>query len=508
MKQLLDRTTGSVTMYRLVLLLLVAIAALALVLSLFGQLAYSTPALTLSLAVAVVVTLGSGWVTARLLRVTPHTESALITALLIFLVMQPKLDLPGLAGIALAATAASASKYLLAVRGRHILNPAAFGCFVPTIIVFATFVPMSYGLWWVGTPLLQPAVIIGAFLVLYRTQRLAMGVSFIALTTGLATAVAVSGGQSLGDAVAQALLQSPIIFFAGFMLSEPLTLPPRRWQQFVEVGVVAVLFAIPLPIGSLSVNPLFALLVGNVVAFAFGQRRGIRLTYLGKTQIGATTWELAFQPARPVRFTPGQYMELTIPHRSQDFRGSRRYFSISSAPTDDGPVRFAISAPAKPSSFKRALLDLAEGAKITGSSVGGDFVLPRDAGAPILLVAGGIGITPFASQLAHAHERGEQRDVTLVYSTSHPGRLPYEELLAQVDARVVLFAPERPATLPSNWEYGGSGRITPERLATAVPDLARRRAFVSGPPALVNDLRRALRSGGAKRVHADYFSGY
>jgi ferredoxin-NADP reductase len=50
--------------------------------------------------------------------------------------------------------------------------------------------------------------------------------------------------------------------------------------------------------------------------------------------------------------------------------------------------------------------------------------------------------------------------------------------------------------------------VTGERLAEAVPDAGTRRAFISGPPALVNDLRRALRSLGARRVHTDYFSGY
>ncbi len=75
-------------------------------------------------------------------------------------------------------------------------------------------------------------------------------------------------------------------------------------------------------------------------------------------------------------------------------------------------------------------------------------------------------------------------------------------------ARVVLFAPEAPSSLPEGWMYGGSGRVTGERLAEAVPDLARRRVYVSGPPALVTDLRTALRSQGVRRVHSDYFSGY
>jgi glycine betaine catabolism B len=507
MKQWLDRATGSITMYKLVLVSLGSIAVIALVLSLVGQLSAGPLDLLASAAVATVATNGTNWAIAKALRIAPHLESSMITALLIFFVMGPELDPIGLASIALAGVVASASKYLLAIRGRHVFNPAAVGVFVVTLIAFAGVEGFGYAKWWVGTPFLLLPVAIAAFLVLYRTQRLTMGVVFLVVAAASVVLRYVVAGSSPADALQYVLLSSPAVFFAGFMLSEPLTLPPRRWQQLAEAGVVALLFTVPFSIGLVTSTPQVALLVGNLLAFVVGQRRGIRLSYLGKKQLGATTWELAFQPARPVRFLPGQYMELTIPHRRADFRGSRRYFSIASAPTDDGPITFALTVPAKSSSFKQALLDLEPGATVHGTGVGGDFALPRDASEPLLLVAGGIGITPFASQLAHATERGEKRDVVVVYATSTAGELPYRELLETSGARVVLYGPE-PASLPAGWQYGGEGRVTGERLAQAVPDAATRRAYVSGPPALVNDLRRALRSQGARRVHADYFSGY
>ncbi len=507
MKRWLDRMTGMLTMYKLVLFVLIAIGLNALVLSLIGQLSYTPLALLASALVAFAFTLAFSWVGGRLLKVQPHLVSSFITALLVFSIMQPKLDLLGLSGIAIAGAVAGLSKTLIAVRGRHIFNPAALGAIVPTLLVFTGLISgMSFGAWWVATPLLIPLTAIGAFLVLYRTQRLTVGIAFIALALVFVAGYNLVVGQDAGAAVIRTLLQYPTIFFAGFMFSEPLTLPPRRWQQLVEAALVAFLFVVPLPIGPVSNSPLFALLVGNLLAFAFGQRRGIRLTYLGKQQLGASTWELAFTPSRPVTFLPGQYMELTIPHRKADFRGSRRYFSIASAPNSER-LTFAITVPSKSSSFKQALLDLAPGAVIHGTGVGGDFALPKDASEPLLLVAGGIGITPFASQLAHATQRGEKRDVVVVYATSAAGPLPYATLLEESGARVVLFGPA-PETLPAGWEHGGEGRVTGDRLIAAVPDAAKRRAFVSGPPALVSDLRSALKSQGARRVHSDYFSGY
>jgi glycine betaine catabolism B len=508
MKQWLDRVTGAVTMYKFVIVVLAALGVIALVLSLFGIGAYPPLALLASAAVAIVATNSTNVLMGTIMRVKPHLDSSMITALLIFFIMTPTLDPLALLGIALAGVVANVSKYLLAVRGRHLLNPAAFGVFVIALIAYSGFIGFGFAAWWLGSSTYLVPVAIGAILVMYRTRRLLVGLSLIAFIAIGSTVYFLVIGETVLSALQYVFLSSPAVFLAGFMFTEPLTLPPRRWQQMVDAVVVALLLSVPFTLGPITRTPQLALLVGNLVGAAFGQRRSIRMEYLGKTQIGPATWELAFRPARPVRFVPGQYMELSIPHRGADFRGSRRYFTISSAPSAGDRITFAITVPSKSSSFKQALLELEPGATVTGTGVGGDFALPTNLAEPLLLVAGGIGITPFASQLAHATERGEKRDVVLVYATSTDGDLPYGDLLAQSGARVVLYAPEEPTSLPSGWEYAGAGRVTGERLATAVPDAAKRRAFVSGPPALVNDLRRALRSQGAKRVHSDYFSGY
>ena len=127
MRRQLDRFTGKVTMYRMVLVLLALTTALALVLSLAGQLVFSTVDLLASAVVAVAVTVATSWLFALILRVKPHPESSLITGFLLFFLFYPSSAVDDLLSVALAATIASASKYLLAIRGRHIFNPAAIG---------------------------------------------------------------------------------------------------------------------------------------------------------------------------------------------------------------------------------------------------------------------------------------------------------------------------------------------------------------------------------------------
>ena len=501
-RKLLDRLTGRVTMYRLVTLLLSVVAGAAILLSAVDALPWAPVDLIASLAVGIAATVVSGRIAALILRSRPHLESSVITGLLIFFLFWPSSEPAELGVIALAGALATASKYLIAWRGRHILNPTAAGSTLVALLLLPSAV------WWVASAALLPFVLVGAFLVLYRTRRLAMGTAFVAVSAGILLVRLVAGGQAPLDAFATVFTSYPILFFAGFMLSEPLTMPPRRWQQLGIAVVVGVLFTIPFSFPPVFLSFEFALVLGNALAFLAGQRRRIRLVFLDRRQLTPTAWEFRFRPDHPVAFQPGQYMELTIPHGRTDARGSRRIFSISSAPGPDAPVTFSMRLPAtteKASSFKRALLKLSPGSLIYGTSVGGDFLLPKSPDRPVLLVAGGIGITPFLSQLEHDRLSGTTRDVVLVYAVGSLEELAFREDLAA--EKVLLVSPRAPDDLPPSWRWVGSA-ITAELLEAEVPDLATRATFVSGSPAMVESAKSELRHAGARRVSTDHFAGY
>jgi ferredoxin-NADP reductase len=163
----------------------------------------------------------------------------------------------------------------------------------------------------------------------------------------------------------------------------------------------------------------------------------------------------------------------------------------------------------KGSSFKRTLAGLEPGDVVSATNVAGDFLLPRDRAVPLLLVAGGIGVTPFVSQLRHEQGTGEApRDAVLVYGLGPAEGLPYREELVRGGVRVVLVSPSAPADLPAGWSHVAAERLTEDVLREAVPDAARRRAYVSGPPAMVDAVRGALRRLGVRRVRTDHFAGY
>lgn len=502
MKRFLDRQLGRVTMYRLMVIVLLAIAFIALVLSLIPNgLSFSFVQLTATLLVSVVVTSATSWAFAYLFRTRPHPESALISGLLIFFLFFPTTTPLNLLWIALVCVIASASKYLLAWRRRHIFNPVAIAALI------IAFTQLSAAVWWVGTPYLLIPVIIGGFLVVYRTRRFGLVGVFIVLALAISITRLTLGGATPWQAITLSIGSAPIIFFAVFMLDEPLTLPPLRWQQLSLAALVAVIVEIPFHFGPFYNSPELGLVVMNLIAFFLGQRKTITLDYVGSTALTPTVNEVTFRPEHPVRFTPGQYMELTLPHGKSDARGIRRVFSVASAP-GSGDVSFGMSFADKGSSFKRALAGLEPGARIRATSVGGDFTLPRDLAVPVLLVAGGIGITPFVSQLRHHTDQDHERDIVVVYAIRSDSELAYLDELKESGAHVVVVAPTKPAGLPESWAFIEGDRLDAGRLEEVVPSLSDRVAYVSGPPVMVNALRKDLRVLGVRRVRADYFSGY
>ncbi|HWH25232.1 MAG TPA: hypothetical protein VNT53_01125 [Pseudolysinimonas sp.] len=502
----LDRLLGRVTMYALVLGALGVIAVTAEVLVLGGQLSYAPLAIPLSAAVLLAASALTHLIVGLITRTRPQLSSSLITALLLLFIFDPTVDPAALGVLAIASAVAVLSKYLLAVRGRHVFNPAAVSAFLVGL-VFSTLPVNTFVSWWVGTP---PMFIVSALafvVVLFRTRRLLVGVVGVAAYAVVSVAVSAANGGAVLDGVSTASLSSPIVFFAAFMLSEPLTLPPRRWQQLAEALLVGALAGVPFSFGLVSSSPQLALLVGNVLAFFAGQRRGIRMVVTGRRQLTPSSWEIEFAPRVPVRFTPGQYVELALPHARSDARGGRRVFSIASAPGDGSRLTVATRVTTPPSTFKRRLLDLQPGDRVAATSVGGDFVLPANSAHPLLLVAGGIGITPFISQLVHLRESGDTRDVVLLYAVSTADDVAYAAELDAADCRVIVVSREEPGAVPDGWEWVTVERLTGDTVLTAVPDATTRTTYLSGPPRMVGDLRRALRTAGARRIRTDVFLG-
>jgi ferredoxin-NADP reductase len=497
----LDALLGRVTMYLLMIGILGVLTALALVLALTGVISIDP----LAILVSAVVLVATSWIANQVLgiafRSRPLTESGIITALLLLFVLEPTREPAGLLGLVAAAAIAAASKYLIAWRGRHLVNPAAFGALVAGVS------GLAFSSWWVGTAAMLPAVALGALLILWRTRRLGMGVLFLAVGAAVQIAVVLRAGGDLPAALSLTFLSGPLVFAAGYMLSEPLTLPPRRWQRLAYAVVVALLATVPYTVGPFRTTPELALVIGGVLAFLLGQRRAVRLEFVGRRQLTPTAWEFRFRPMAPLRFDAGQYLELTLPHRHPDARGIRRVFSITSAP-GDAELTIGVRIRDDASSFKRALLALEPGARVRATGIWGDFTLPRNPDAKLAFVAAGIGVTPYLAHLGALAREARASDVEVVYAVRSASELAYRDELAATGCRVSVLCPDDPGELPAHCTWLGTEALDASAVRRAIPDVASRTVYLSGAPRDVARLRRALRAAGVRRIRTDVFLGY
>ncbi len=482
----IDQWLGRITMYRLVLYGLCALAFVSSLLMLTGTIEYSPIAFVISLSVIVAVSYGSNRLFGWLFGIHPHAESALITGLILSLLFTPGESVLDLIKLALVATISMASKYVLAPRGRHVFNPAAIA------IVIASVSGLAYATWWVATPTLIPATLIVGALILYRTNK-----HYVALAFVIAAIVflAIRGTDPV-----TALGSWPLLFVGAIMLSEPLTLPPRAWQQYTVAFVVALLMTTPVHFGRLTMTPALALVAGNIIGWWFGTRGAIKLRFIGKKRMGETTYDFMFD-TKKLSFTPGQYLELSLPHPKSDSRGQRRIFSVVGAPHTE-QVNIGTKIPAKPSSFKRALMNMKLGDTLYATRIAGDFILPDDPNAPVVCIAGGIGVTPFVSYCLSS-----DRSLELIYAVNHAADLSYVDQLRQRDVNVTVVAPEDVDMPDADWKFV-RGKLSKETLEPLLLRMKQPHVYISGPPSMVMNIKGIVRSLGVKNIKVDEFSGY
>lgn len=212
-----------------------------------------------------------------------------------------------------------------------------------------------------------------------------------------------------------------------------------------------------------------------------------------------------FKPTKQIVYMAGQYTEIQLPHTHPDERGIKRWFTISSSPTDNLVSITTKFTPKRGSTFKRTLASLKPGTKLNLAGPMGDFVLPKDRTIPLLFVAGGMGITPMHSMVKWLKDTNEQRNIHLVYAVSSVEQLAFQDLFASYNLK---FTPIVKEPTP-DWK-GEVGRLTADRVINLAGNDSRTLIYISGPEPMVETLVHDMGKLGVKknRLVTDYFPGY
>ena len=206
-----------------------------------------------------------------------------------------------------------------------------------------------------------------------------------------------------------------------------------------------------------------------------------------------------FRSDAPLKWQAGQFFHYSLPHPDADDRGITRYFTIASAPFEGHVMRTTRFAGKRSSSFKRALRRLPVGAAVDVGEPDGDFAV-GDPGDEHVLIAGGIGVTPFRAILLDLDHRELPIKATLLYANRTPDFVYKAEMdrLADRHPRLViryLVSPER---------------VTQPSIRAVTADLAKPTFHVSGPEPFVEAMGNMLSQLSVPDAHVkrDYFPGY
>jgi ferredoxin-NADP reductase/Na+-translocating ferredoxin:NAD+ oxidoreductase RnfD subunit len=499
-----DTLLNRITMYRLVLYYLIFLLGAALALALGGALEYDPYALLFSIGFLVAACQLTNIAFARAYHVPSNVESAYITALILALIITPIQSPHDLWFLGWSAVLAMASKYILAIKGKHLFNPAALAVALTALTLDQT------ASWWVGSAAMLPFVLVGGLVLARKLRRFDLIGSFFlaALATILAFALVERAG--LAATMQRTLLLSPLLFFGFVIVTEPLTAPPTRALRVAYGAIVGVLFTPQFHLGGWYTTPELAILIGNLFAYLVSPKAKLMLTLNQKVQIAPDIYDFTFAPARKLAFAPGQYMEWTLGHDEPDSRGNRRYFTLASSPTED-LLRLGVKFYQQSSSFKQALLTLDQHHEIAAGQLGGDFVLPDDPRQKCVFIAGGIGITPFRSMIKYLLDTHQRRQIVLFYANRTAEEIVYQDVFEQARWELgikTIYSASDPRRLPRGWN-GHVGRISAQLIQAEVPDYQHCLFYVSGPPAMVEATKQLLSQMHvpSSRIKTDLFAG-
>ena len=284
-------------------------------------------------------------------------------------------------------------------------------------------------------------------------------------------------------------------------------IPAKKDAQFLYGGLVGFLSNTAMFASFISITPEFALVVANVLMLPWRLRQKLYLVLEEKKMVAKDTYEFIFKKPYGFTFEAGQYLEWMLPHTPSDHKGPRRYFTISSSPTEE-KVRVAMKIVGTPSSYKNALGLLDVNQTVIASQLAGDFLLPKNPETNLGLIAGGIGVTPFRSHIKYMIDSEKQHDTVLYYCNNTKDDIAYQNIFAEAERAfpfsvVNVVANE---TLPSPFE---AGYVTARMIARRTPDFHERVWYISGPPGMVSTYARLLRGMGIPHSHIkkDFFPG-
>ncbi len=220
---------------------------------------------------------------------------------------------------------------------------------------------------------------------------------------------------------------------------------------------------------------------------------------------------MAFVISRPEGFIfkAGQNADFTLLNFAEQKLGGRdaiRTFSFASAPSE---VDLTIATRMRDTVFKNILKTLPDGANLQIDGPYGNMTLQVNAARPAVMLAGGIGITPFRSMAREAAAQKLPHKLFLFYSNRAPKDAPFLAELKELEAKRPNFRLVVTMTDDTSWP-GEKGYISKEMIEKHIADVLSPIYYLAGSPMMTGAMHKMLSGFGISDddIRMEEFAGY
>lgn len=222
--------------------------------------------------------------------------------------------------------------------------------------------------------------------------------------------------------------------------------------------------------------------------------RGVmRVTAIHRETPHVKTFRLAASDdARiPFTFVPGQFLTFSA---TVDGKILRRSYSIASPPTRTSYVEITVKREddGEVSRYLHDRVSVGDTLEVRGPS--GAFTFDGGNADSIVLIAGGVGITPMMCVIRYLTDTTWPGEIFLVCAIRSPDEFIFREELEYLQRRwPKLHVAAAVAVRPEGTAWMGlEGHLSKDAIVHAVPGIEKRRIHLCGPPPMMDAIRRVL----------------
>lgn len=195
----------------------------------------------------------------------------------------------------------------------------------------------------------------------------------------------------------------------------------------------------------------------------------------------------------PFSYLPGQFLSLTVRPEGKDGKPVRRSYTIASSPTQRDYVEITVKR-IEQGVVSGYLHDrVKEGDQLEVAVPFGSFTFTGREADSIVLIGGGVGLTPLMTVIRYLTDHGWPNDIFLLYSCRTSRDFIFREALEYLQRRYANLHVVASMTRAAGTEWmGPTGRLTKELIAQSVPNIASRRVHLCGPPPMMEAVQAIL----------------